>query len=301
MKFNFKKINQYTLYEIFRYLYEKIYKKIYSITTPKIYSDSQNISESDDGNYISFVKKCTSNKKIFDNFKRNPIYRYVLEHSTYKHGLEYIKHLDLRTKNEIDKFLINDKIGNPIKFHYKLFNKSISPGTLRYLKVMKDIEKYFGNKFDNIVEIGCGYGGQYIILDQSFNIINYTLFDLPEVNTLIKKNLENYSLKSKYEFNNFDVSLNKIDLVISNYSFSELQPNIQINYLKNIISKSLHGYMTMNSGLDVSNILDKQKNKNLGCGFANHLSLTEIRKYIPNCKVVEEIPLTGDRNYIIIW
>ena len=93
MKFNFKKINQYTLYEIFRYLYEKIYKKIYSITTPKIYSDSQNISESDDGNYISFVKKCTLNKKIFDNFKRNPIYRYVLEHSTYKHSLEYISFL----------------------------------------------------------------------------------------------------------------------------------------------------------------------------------------------------------------
>ena len=133
--------------------------------------------------------------KIFNKFKRNPIYRQILEHTTYKLSLEYLKKTNQNILNQINKFMINDNTGDPIKFYYKTLNKNVSPGTSRSLKVCSDIEKYFVKKFGNIVEIGCGYGGQYIILDKYFNIKRYTLFDLPQVNKLIEKNLLNYNLK----------------------------------------------------------------------------------------------------------
>jgi hypothetical protein len=35
--------------------------------------------------------------------------------------------------------------------------------------------------------------------------------------------------------------------------------------------------------------------------FKNHLTLKEIRKYLPNIKIIPEEPLTAKENYIIIW
>ena len=299
----FKKLGQYNLYEVFRYFYEKIFIFFYRFKYNKnrILGDKTNISESDNGFYIRFVGECCVIERKFNKFKRNHIYRQILEHTTYKLSLEYLKKTNQNILNQINKFMINDNTGDPIKFYYKTLNKNVSPGTLRYLKVCSDIEKYFGKKFGNIVEIGCGYGGQYIILDKYFNIQRYTLFDLPQVNKLIEKNLLNYNLKSKYQFGNIKENYKKIDLVISNYAFSELPRKLQKIYLENILSKSNHGYMTMNSGLDMNEILDKQKSKNLSKSYEGHLSLSEIKKFLPNCKVIEETPLTGEGNYILIW
>jgi hypothetical protein len=38
------------------------------------------------------------------------------------------------------------------------------------------------------------------------------------------------------------------DLVISNYAFSELPRDVQINYVKSVLAPSKRGYLTMNSG-----------------------------------------------------
>ena len=296
-----RKINQYTWYEILRYFYEKIYILIYSLTNQKIISDQNNQSLSDNGNYVNFVNKCIEENKQFKNFKNNPIYRQILEHTTYKQGLDYLKNTDPNILQEIERFRINDNYGNPIKFFYKDLNKKISPSTLRYTKVLSDINKFFGKQFKKVVEIGCGYGGQYIIFDQYLTIENYILFDLTEVKELIIKNLKNYNLNSKYQLGDFNQNFEQIDLVISNYAFSELPINLQLSYLKNIISKSNHGYLTMNSGLDIRDIIVKQKNQNLHKNFENHLSLSQIKKYIPNAKIIDEEPLTGEGNYILIW
>lgn len=300
----FQRIKLYTFYEILRYVYDRLYIKIYRILNHDEYGDLLNKAESDDGNYVSFVKKTLINKYHFKNFKRNPIYRIHLEHVTYRMGLDYlseIHNINSKILDNIDKFIVNDKTGNPIRFYYKSLNKKISPTTLRYLKVASDIENYFGNKFDNIVEIGCGYGGQYIVLDKIFEIQNYTFFDLDDVNSLIKKNLEQFNVMSKYYFGNDTKKIDKIDLLISNYAFSELPKNLQIKYLEEVISKSAHGYMTMNSGLDFNNFLSKKYDETMHDEFKNHLSYSDIKKFIPNCRVVEEKPLTGNGNYIIIW
>ena len=192
--------------------------------------------------------------------------------------------------NNIDKFLINDEIGNPIKYYYDELKTKISPTTLRYIKVASDIKKIFKDEITNIVEIGCGYGGQYLILDQVMKINHYVLMDLHNVNKLIEKYLEHHLLNSSYETKTINQlqSNKQFDLVISNYAFSEVPPQTQLSYIKKILSKSKNGYLTMNSGKENSTI-------------KKHLSLEEIKNYIKDIKILEEEPNTSEGNYIIIW
>lgn len=285
-----KKAKNYTFFEILRYFYEKIYKKIFKILNHSFFNNLDNTWNNNHKYYVIFIKKLLINKKYFLNFKRNPCYRTVLEHVTYKQGLDYLIEIKTNTKflKNINKFLINDKTGNPINFYYKLLDNKVSPNTLRYIKVASDIEKYFGNRFNNIVEIGPGYGGQYIILDIIFKIQNYIFFDIEEANSLLKKNLQEYKLNSSFYFGNMKKKIDNIDLIISNFSFSELPKQLQRKYLEDFISKSKNGYMTMNSGLK---FYDDEK----------HLSFNEIKNFIPQCKIIEEKPETAKQNYIIIW
>ena len=103
------------------------------------------------------------NEKIFYKFKRNPIYRTILEHLTFKEGEKYISKIiqdNLIDLSDTTKYILNDKVGYPIKFYYKECRDTVSPTTLSYLSIISDL-KNFNFKFKNIAEIGCGYGGHY--------------------------------------------------------------------------------------------------------------------------------------------
>ena len=249
-------------------------------------------SVSDNGVYSMVIEKALTNKKKFNNFKSNIFYQDILEHVNYPQGLEYLNIIkrDSNLLNNIDKFLINDEIGNPIKYYYDELKTKISPTTLRYIKVASDIKKIFKDEITNIVEIGCGYGGQYLILDQVMKINHYVLMDLYNVNKLIEKYLEHHLLNSSYETKTINQlqSSKQFDLVISNYAFSEVPPQTQVSYIKKILSKSKNGYLTMNSAKENSTI-------------KKHLSLEEIKNYIKDIKILEEEPNTSEGNYIIIW
>jgi putative sugar O-methyltransferase len=284
----FKNKNLFELYKIFTLRFLKIIIKKYYKTVDKYRS------ESDNGFYLYIIEKANNNFRIFQNFRSHPIFIEIYEHVSKSQGKEYLDCIIKNDKNlldKIDKFLENDKIGNPKKYYYKEIDKLISPTTLRYIKVASDIKKIFSDKIDNIVEVGCGYGGQYLILDKCINIRNYLLIDLYEVTKFIEKYLECYVLNSSYE----SKTINKIsqesswDLVISNYAFSELPSETQYNYINKILLKSKNGYMTMNSGLETSAFKK------------NHLSLKEITNLMPNIKIIPEEPLTFKDNYIIIW
>ena len=186
--------------------------------------------------------------------------------------------------------MINDEIGSPKKYYYDELKTKISPTTLRYIKVASDIKKIFKDKITNIVEIGCGYGGQYLILDQVMKINQYILMDLYDVKKLIEKYLENHLLNSSYETKTINQlqSNKQFDLVISNYAFSELSTQTQISYIKKILLNSKNGYLTMNSG---------KKNST----FKKHLLIEEIKNYIKDIKILKEEPNTNEENYIIIW
>jgi trans-aconitate methyltransferase len=141
----------------------------------------------------------------------------------------------------------------------------------------------------SVVEIGCGYGGQAAVLNRMFGIRDYTCFDLPPVLELIERYLVEVS---DLEIRRGDLAEKayKWDLVISNYAFSELRRDLQIHYMENILLKSASGFMIMNSGL--TNKTGRSTGK---------LTITEIREFLPNLRIVEETPLTGPDNYVILW
>lgn len=288
-----KKISELLFFDILVKIYNKIYIKILRQIKFKNYGSIKSVkSLSENGLYLTAIDEALTNKKKFNNFKSNHFYREVLEHVSYPLGLEYIKHLkkDSDLLDNINKFLINDEIGNPKQFFYDELNTKISPSTLRYMKIANDIKKIFKDEITNIIEIGCGYGGQYLILDQIMKINHYTLMDLYDVNKLIKKYLEYHLLNSSYETKTINQLKDnrKFDLVISNYAFSELPLQTQIKYLKKVLLNSKNGYLTMNSSKE--NFLS-----------IKHLSLKEMKKYIKDIKVLEEEPSTAKRNYVIVW
>jgi putative sugar O-methyltransferase len=253
-------------------------------------------SDSDNGRYIAFVEQANNSYKIFSQFKQYPAYQEILEHVSEDDGTRYLEILKKNAPDflvAIDKFKINDLVGNPTKFEYPCIG-SISPTTLRYVKVASDLRTLFGNSIGSrVAEIGVGYGGQLLVLDQIFAIREYSLFDLPPVLELTSKYLESHILSLSYR----TLTLNQAstnenyDFVMSNYAFSELPKAVQLKYLEKVLANASKGYMTMNSGLKDSAAVDGD----------NKLSLEELRDLLPPFEIIEEEPYTSPKNYIIIW
>lgn len=253
-----------------------------------------NRSVSDNGSYLMVVKEALENYKKFTVFKQDPKYQAILEHSTKEQGaacLEIVRAESPSLLEQLDEFKENDFVGGATTFDYDEVGL-ISPSTLRYVKVVSDIQNIFG-KFigPRIAEIGVGYGGQALIADKILDFERYDLFDLQPVVALASKYLECHTLKSSYR----GLTLNQhsgnveYDLVISNYAFSELPSKLQRMYIRKIFQKSKMGYLTMNSGTPNSAF---QKDK---------LSLAELKGMLPAFEVITERPLTHPGNYIIVW
>jgi putative sugar O-methyltransferase len=253
-------------------------------------------SDSDNGRYTAFVEQANKSYKVFSHFKKNPVYQEILEHVSEKDGARYLEVLkknapDLFTY--LDKFKINDLVGNPTTFEYPEIGR-ISPTTLRYMKVASDLRTLFGSAIGNrVAEIGVGYGGQALVLDQIFTINEYCLFDLPPVLELTSKYLESHILNLSYHTLTLNQALatERYDLVISNYAFSELPKVLQRKYIDKVLAHASKGYLTMNSGRVGSAAVDG----------TNKLSLEELRVLLPHFEVFEEEPYTSPQNYIIVW
>ena len=245
-------------------------------------------SISDNGQYPIIVQEATNNDNVFNSFKRHPWYTPILEHVSYEDGIKYINIINEEYSfllNNIDKYKTNDNVGNPIMHSYGELG-NMSPTTLRYMKVLGDIVSNFGNLDGlDIVEIGCGYGGQAKLIFDTYDIKSYTFIDLPVVLELIKKYLSNFNIDmGKLIFK--DITLltenEKYDFFISNYAYTECSESIRETYFKNVLSKSKMGYLT-------SNMLSRETMK------------AEVVDKFQNCFIIEEKPHTGDLNFIIVW
>jgi hypothetical protein len=250
-------------------------------------------SASDNGAYPEFVKQAVLETRLFTQFKRHPIYRQILEHVNQEQGEQYLEIISGKWPEllkRIDEFKANDRIGNPIQHTYPGVG-AISPTTLRYLKVCCDLREAFGSLDGmDVAEIGVGYGGQFFLSDRVWQLGSWTMFDLDPVLQLTSRFLECHLINSAYlctTLNRFDGRNAKFDLVISNYAFSEIPKQLQMKYIGKVMSKARCGYLTMNSG------------KADDC--RDRLSIDELRKSFPSLQVLDEVPLTGHKNYILIW
>lgn len=279
-------------------IFNKINLIIKKILTKPFKIEKLHLSEShivSNGRYFSYVSEIIKNKKKFSTFKTNPIYQVVLEHVSKQEGLKYINVIKsskfgrLILKN-ISVFKINDSIGSPKVFNYREIGK-ISPTTLRYVATLVDIYNIFGRKsFHNIIELGAGYGGQFLCFDKVFKIKKYYIFDYYIICDLIKKYLKAFKINTQYKTLTIEKKffISSVDFFLSNHAFSELPKTLQKEYLYKYIKKSKNGYMVMNSGK--KNSVFKK----------NHLSLIELKEHIPKLKTKKYI-INIPGIYIIYW
>lgn len=252
-------------------------------------------SASDNGGYIAFVEKTLTDQKLFSDFKKSTTYQEILEHTSEEQAREYLKVIADQTPEfmkDLKRFSINDLIGgaNVVEFTEDC---KLSPSTLRYVKVASDLVHLFGADLNGarVAEIGVGYGGQRLILDQVYRFHCYEMFDLPPVLALVSKYLEAHLLESSYATKTLNTHTGDqdYDLVISNYAFSELPAVVQRKYMEKVLKKSTRGYLTMNSGVSG------------GLYSEGRMTLEEIQYFIPSSKVIEEKPYTYNGNYILVW
>jgi hypothetical protein len=246
-------------------------------------------SISDYEDYKNVCLKASLEDVIFDNFKNDLNYKAILEHTSYELGTAYINYID-NTKFNLDKLDLikkNDLLGGTRLRNYKSPYGAISPSTLRYTKVLAELEEMFGSLDNkNIIEIGGGYGGQCLLINEYFKPASYTLVDLPEALALSKRYLRDFNHDNiLYKTQEELVDNEKYDLLISNYSFSECDRSVQLDYIKKLLNNSSNGYITFNNISNIFNI--------------DSLSRSEFIKAFP-CSEKPEIPLSGDNN-IYYW
>ena len=244
--------------------------------------------------YPAFCQSAALNEKIFRSFKRNAIYREVLEHVPYKSGLEYLNIIIKEYPDLLpyfDKFRENDRLGSPVTYSYGGYGV-FSPTTLRYIKTAGDIRKKMGDVSQlHIVEIGGGYGGQCVIFS-ALGFASYTLIDLPEAIALSKKYLGRLGIQNVFFMDSTQVNdLNTYDLVISNYAFSAIDKSEQIDYFEKIIKNTPKGYLLLNFISHHFNL--------------DSLSLDEIVSMLYHAgrsgKAEKEKPNTHADNMLVTW
>ena len=246
-------------------------------------------------NMRSFCLQAATNDKFFKKFKQDPTYRVILEHVNESTGREYfnfIKDNYPHLVQEFGKFQSNDLLGTPSVYHYPEIGRT-GPTTLRYVKVLGDLEAFFGS-LDNkkIVEIGCGYGGQCLIIAKAYNFEKFFIVDLPEPMMLITKYLNWHKVGNFQCLNPKDLPLQEsYDIVVSNYAFSECVRAVQQSYLDNIVKHSHHGYFTLN-------FLDTASSAG---GYTAEELISTLSAYGFNPRVLPEKPETGSDNVILIW
>ena len=259
----------------------------------RLFSSGKGLSDSQVTFYEVAVKEILKSRKKLQRFRRIYDYREILEHVDFRLGKSYLEQIVSINPNfirDIDNFRVNDSLGKPRTFKYGSLGK-VSPTTLRYTAVAADIQRKFGShQMRNIVEVGGGYGGQAAVLSKLNYFENYYIYDLPNVQKLIQTFLSSIGVPHVHFPHIDDSPQLKYDLFISNYAFSELPRELQMDYFQNVISRSSRGYMLMNSGRH--NVTGRSEGK---------ISLDELKQLIPNLEVSEEVPLTSPDNYLITW
>ncbi len=214
-----------------------------------------------------------NNDTFFQNFKRDNIFRIVLEHVTNELGIQYIRSIkklieenNTFTNLSWNKYIENDIYGNPLKYDYSnqlndiqnISTYIISPSTLRYICFGLQIYNYIkqiGKNDISIIEVGGGYGGQCKVLTDicaQFNITikKYTLIDLEGMSKLQQKYLDKLNIKNIVTLSNKDY-FNKLDdtydLFISNYALGEFTTNVQNSYINNVLNRCGNYFITWNS------------------------------------------------------
>lgn len=210
--------------------------------------------------YSDYVKTVCDTGDL-SSFKSNPCYTYMLEHVSPEVGQKYLdcilKHTSI-TRNDIQEFADkNDRIGNTTRIMYDTI--VASPTSLRYIYFAHLILTHLKAKqlpTYNLVEIGGGYGGLFLAVDflhkrYDMNIESYTIIDLTEPGRLQQAYLSKHTTQIPYytaDASTYGSTLYRENqCLISTYSFSEISPDYQLNYINYLFPRIKHGFIAWNN------------------------------------------------------
>ena len=185
------------------------------------------IKENIENRYLDACIKAVKNNNYFSRFRRIKKYQSILSGGERKIGTDAIKKIRQYNKlneliNHINIIKESDVIGKPIKHSFNNIGR-LDPTTLKYFSDYIEIKNFYGKKFNNIIEIGGGYGGLCLILSKFVNFNKYFLIDLPPPLRLQKKFLQKNAVKKILFIDDIEkIKKTSFDLLIADSSLSEL-------------------------------------------------------------------------------
>ena len=211
--------------------------------------------------YSQICTEAVEDDNVFNKFKTDPRYTAILEHVPVEQGKIYaqdIQDYDIDS-DLINLFKENDIVGGANIINYGEPFGSISPSTLRYIQNALDISYFFGEgELNKIAEIGGGYGGLCKTISCLCEFGEYHIYDMKEASKLQEKYLSYFDIEGDIIYHSEPEILEDIDLLISNYAYSELGENLQDLYYNNVIRNSRKVYMILNRGQVSRNVLLKR-------------------------------------------
>jgi hypothetical protein len=238
--------------------------------------------------YTAFKQACLT--ADLNTFKQHPDIVPIFEHTSAEQGEAYLQVIRERYPlllAALPRLVVNDEIGGANRCITLKDGPSVSPSTLRYVKVLGDLIYAGLASGDAIVEIGGGYGGQALVIRNKILWQSYTIFDLPEAGSLQERYLAEHDLTVEHGELFVGSRVTNWDFCISNYAFSECNKQMQDWYLEHVILKSKKGYMTCN-------FISSQFG-------VDSYSQEQLLSLIPYSWLEAENPLTSPANVVIRW
>jgi len=232
-----------------------------------------------------YLDECVSARENLANFKRGKGFSKIVgndlrRESVARSFMNYLRVNFPELISRADLFKANDIYGAP--YIYSLYGVDISPGTLRYMKVLSDIIHF---EPQSVVEIGSGYGGQALVITKWFEDAQYTLIDLQEPLSLAKHYLDQTCPGGNFVyFSTDDIEVRNYDLVISDYCLSEFDEKGVDFYIDHVIKHCKYGYFSVN----------------VPEGERRNYLLTRLREVFDEVKVADEYPKTSHHPNIAI-
>ena len=199
-------------------------------------------SIADADEYRDACRRSAAVEETFARFRREPALTGIWEHVTVEQGAEYLDRvLKIHDQAWLDPLRANDRVGGPHLHDYGADVGEWCPSTLRYAKVLTDLESLVGDLSGcRIVEIGPAYGGLATVIWQKHRYRSYTALDLPETQALLKKYCSRMNVPVGTELEP------RYDLAVSTYAYSELVRPVQAGYMADVLARCDHVYMIYN-------------------------------------------------------
>jgi predicted O-methyltransferase YrrM len=206
-------------------------------------------SVSDYPGYRDFCRLAATDPEVFANFRQHPTYCWVVSAWVPHEARDFYEILKQRGEplDFFEALRAHERIGGPSLAVYDPIG-AISPQTVRYVKVLSDLDRLFPSLAGKtIVEIGAGFGGQCAVIAKRYDFARYILVDLPEPLMLARRYLESLGIERvEYACLEDLPALGRYDLAISAYGLSEIARPTQIDYLQRVLRCSAGGYLLWN-------------------------------------------------------